>query len=285
MRFGKSTALAAIAAFSLFGLSGAQAGAMRAGFDTTTMFDNDDGSTALISFGFASAIDFNGVDFTGGFVNNNGNMTLTSPLGTFTPSAITAGTSPIFAPFFADVDTRSRTGAAQPTRYGEGAVGVHDAFGITWLDVGYFAVNYGQLNSFQFVLIDRSDVAVGDFDFEFNIDTITWESGEASGSDSEGLGGTSAAMGWSNGAGSFYQQPGSLVNGAFLDSGPAATALIHNERNSSLSDGGLTDGRYFFEVRNGTVQPPVTTDIPEPFTLSLLGAGLAGIAMARRKRA
>ena len=43
--------------------------------------------------------------------------------------------------------------------------------------------------------------------------------------------------------------PGSLVNGAFLDTGPAGTALILNSLNSAQP------GQYVFQVRNGVVVP------------------------------
>jgi hypothetical protein len=77
-----------------------------------------------------------------------------------------------------------------------------------------------------------------------NFDQIQWETGDASGG-TGGLGGTSARMGYSNGTptGSF-EEPGSGVNGAFLDSN-ATTGLIHGSRNSDQL------GRYLFPVRSG----------------------------------
>lgn len=41
------------------------------------------------------------------YVNTNGNVTFERGLSTYTPGTITAGNSPIFAPFWADVDTRA----------------------------------------------------------------------------------------------------------------------------------------------------------------------------------
>ena len=96
-------------------------------------------------------------------------------------------------------------------------------------------------------MIDRSDIGAGDFDFEFNYDQILWEAGTASGSDANGLGGNSARVGYTNGSTASLELAGSAVNGAFLDGGPAGTALIHNSLNSSV------DGRYVFQVRNGIV--------------------------------
>jgi hypothetical protein len=110
-----------------------------------------------------------------------------------------------------------------------------------------------KLNSFQVILVDRSDTGAGNFDIEFNYDQIQWETGDASGG-TGGLGGSSAAVGYSNGTGTpgtFFELPGSHVNGALLDGGPSA--LINTTKEAS------TPGRLHFLVRNGVVVvgPPV----------------------------
>jgi len=110
--------------------------------------------------------------------------------------------------------------------------------------VGYFPSSIDKLNSIQLVMVDRSDIAPGDFDFEFNYDQIQWETGGAS-SGVNGLGGFSARVGYSNGAGVSGELPGSAVNGAYLDGGP--NALVSGSLNSSVA------GRYLFQVRGGAV--------------------------------
>ena len=51
-------------------------------------------------------VDFFGQLYSDAYVNNNGNITFSGPLSTFTPGTIAGGQLPIIAPFWADVDTR-----------------------------------------------------------------------------------------------------------------------------------------------------------------------------------
>jgi len=241
---------------------------LNAGFAGNTLPGNDDGSTGLVNIGFS--LNFFGNNFSQLYVNNNGNATFTAPLGTFTPFPIVNNSTPMLAPFFADVDTRTTTDVT----YGVDVVGGRPAFGINWVDVGYYSQNSSPTNSFQLVVIDRSDIAAGDFDFEFNYDRILWETGEASGGNASGLGGSSARAGWTNGTTTSYELAGSAINGALLD-GNGTTGLIHNSLNSNV------DGRYVFQVRNGVV-----VNTPEGGqTLALLGLGLLVLAGVRKAAA
>jgi hypothetical protein len=265
-------------AFSLMAISPLKAAAIIPVSLANTLPPNDDGSTAAVALGIdgATGINFFGNSFTDVFVNNNGNLTFGGPLSQFTPNGLATGVGePIIAPFFADVDTRGI--GSQPVMYGSAVVNGLNAFVANYINVGYFDSHANKLNSFQVILTDRSDTGTGNFDIEFNYNQILWETGDASGG-VNGLGGTSAAVGYSNGlslTNVFFQLPGSLVPGALLDGGP--NSLVGN----TLGGSGVL-GRYDFQVRSGTVVTPPTA-IPEPMSLALAGAGLIALGIFRRR--
>jgi hypothetical protein len=220
-------------------------GAVRAiaGSMANSLPHEDDAPSPQANIGFT--INFFGSQFSQVFVNNNGNITFGQAFPTFTPTALNSGNGgiPIIAPFFADVDTR----VGPVVTYGQGTLCGLKVFTVNYLNVGYFDEHLDKTDSFQVVLIDRSDVGAGDFDIEFNYNNIQWETGDASGG-TNGLGGESAAVGFSNGtgnAGTFFELPGSHVNGAFINGGP--DALVDGTMMAS------TPGRFHFLVRNGNV--------------------------------
>jgi hypothetical protein len=272
----------------------------------TTLAANDDGSSTIQNIGFT--INFFGVNYSSLYVNNNGNVTFNAPLSLYTPSALSLAGTPILAPFLADVDTRgtdgngagnslvgwgSRTGAFGIPTVNSPAGLRHDMFAVNWVDVGFFSQQVSPLNRFQLVIIDRGDVAAGDFDFEFNYSQVLWDAGQASGGGSDGVcidknNCSPARVAWSNGSGgSMWELAGSGVSGALLDGG--SNALISGQRtppgfagNTQDIAGNVTtlNGRYLFAVRNGQV----TGVVPEPMTFVLMGTGLIGIGLVQIRR-
>ena len=204
----------------------------------------DDGSSAAVTMPFS--INFFGSTVQTVYVNNNGNITFDGPLSAYTPSGLAGANHQIVAPFFADVDTSAPTSGVVTYSPVGGTYGGRPAFCADWVDVGYYNSHIDKLNSFQLILVNRSDTGAGNFDIVMNYDRLQWETGDASGG-SGGLGGSSAVVGYSNAGTSAYQLPGSLTPGSFLDSN-LGSGLVYG------SAGALQLGRYIYHVRGG--QPP-----------------------------
>jgi hypothetical protein len=229
------------------------------GFTTSTLPNSDDGSTGAINIGFD--VNFFGSIYKSLYVNNNGNVTFTGPLSIFTPFSLLLATTPIIAPFFADVDTRKSSAVT----FGNSIIDGRNAFGVNWVDVGPFTIDPSNTarNSFQLVLIDRSDIRVGDFDIEFNYGNIGWDTGDGSEDHP-------ARVGWSNGSNSSFELDGSGIKGSFLNGG--SNSLLIG------SPVGIT-------VRNEPKAPP-TNPVPDGgSTALLLGIALLGFEGARRRLA
>ena len=90
-------------------------------------------------------LNFYGATQSSLYVNNNGNVTFNGPMWTYTPFGLTTATgSPIIAPYFADVDTRGM--GSDVVRYGTGTVDGRNAFGVNWVNVGYYSQHTDKLN-------------------------------------------------------------------------------------------------------------------------------------------
>lgn len=225
-------------------------GAVRRGFDQFFLDRNDDFSTELVPVGFT--IFLFGKNETQCYVNNNGNVTFSGPLGTYTPAPLQDLGFTIIAPFWADVDTRPVGSDLVRYSYGVETVNGHSAFGVNWVNVGYYSYHDDKLNSFQLVFIQRTDTGTGNFDIEFNYNQILWETGDAS-SGSNGYGGFPSRSGLTNGSNRTIELAYSGQTLVQLDANPftgvpnTTTGLIYRSRNSTIP------GRFVFQVRSGVV--------------------------------
>lgn len=233
-----------------------------AGFKANSIEANDDGSSPLTPIGWT--LNFFGRFRSQVYVNNNGNITFDAPMPEYTPFGLTGVSREIIAPFFADVDTRASN--SQLVTFGQDFVDGRKAFGVNYVDVGYFNTHGDKLNSFQMILIERPDTGTGNFDIEFNYQRIRWETGDASGG-TNGYGGVPASVGWSNGSGqpgTSYELPGSLIPGSFLDDGPNSLSAGRTPGLSAASTAPV--GRWVFRARGGQLIPPISikTGCPVP---------------------
>jgi hypothetical protein len=155
----------------------------------------DDGSTAAVPLGFE--VTYFGANYTSVYINNNGYIAFDEEVSTlFTATKLDQR---LFAVFFADVDTRPDAGTGT-MHYGTDTVDGRPAFGATWPAVGYYERHVDHLDTFQAIIIDRTDTGAGHFDVEFNFGTISWECGDRSDGGVDGIGGRpSAIVGYSDG--------------------------------------------------------------------------------------
>lgn len=247
-------------------------------------YNLDTGGSPDFSSPLPFSVNVFGVTYSSLYVNENGNLSFGGAFGGRPGNSDPSNAGvPVFAPFFADVDSDlSPFGGS----ISHGFFPEINGIAVTWSSVGYNGQDAAadpRRVSMQVVIIDISDMTgvAGDFRFEFNYEGgsggMAWETGDADGG-VNGLGGMSALAGFWDGAGLGYEIPGSGVNGALLGDacGPNSLALSCND--------------YFFEFRNGV---PVFLDgtpvidpapVPEPGILALFGIGLAAMGLCRRRK-
>ncbi|MDI1476533.1 HYR domain-containing protein [Polyangium sp. y55x31] len=137
----------------------------------------DDGWAADVPLGFPVVI--NGGTYTSVHVVNNGYVAFgASPPTYFNYWDLQLDTTwrTIIAPFMSDLDTRNP--ASDEVTYGQTTYGGRPAFCVNWggtNGVGYFDMGAAELNRFQLILVDRSDIGFGDFDVVMNYDHIGWD--------------------------------------------------------------------------------------------------------------
>lgn len=189
------------------------------------------------------------------FVNTNGNATLNGRFESHNTFPLHYTGRVMLAPFFGNVDTT----AAGDVRFGPTTVDGHQAFAVTWEGVGYNVGHDDRTNTFQLVIINRSDLGPGNFDLEYNYDRITWDLGDTTGGGNTANPATRAGYSWGiEPRHTHYELVGSNVPGAFLDGG--STSLAANSLNSTVA------GRYVFFARDGGMSPklpPLFDAVPD----------------------
>ena len=177
---------------------------------TLAMLPNDDGSSTYIPIPFS--FNLYGTNYTGIYINNNGNITFNGPMAIFSASAFPSTINSIVAPFWADVDTRNGNGQVvykiTPT-----------AVYINWEDVGYYSMHGDKLNTFQLIITNGSDPVIQGGNVAFCYQDMEWTTGDAS-SGINGFYGIPATCGANSGDGnsyfliSYFDHPGIDFDGA-----------------------------------------------------------------------
>ncbi|MHC4400827.1 MAG: nidogen-like domain-containing protein, partial [Planctomycetota bacterium] len=164
----------------------------------TNVGPNDDLSSDLQPFGFN--FEFFGNTYTDYYINNNGNITFVNPLPAFSPQGFPQ-TTPIVAPFWADVDTRSGGGEVYLST-GTNPNSGNPFVQVDWVDVGYFdhtgAINTDARNAFSLYI---EEDPVGDVVI-FDYTEMNWTTGDTTGIG--GLGGLGAQIGFDSGDGTNF---------------------------------------------------------------------------------
>ena len=219
------------------------------GFAANTLPAEPNASSGAVDLGFE--IDFFGTRYNEIFVNENGNVTFGEGLGTPNGFNLSDLTIPMIAANWTDVLTAD--GLPGRIRYGTATVEQRPAFGVVWDDVRWTDSSDAS-NTFEIILVDRSDVVAGAFDLELNYDQVTWDLSQIlgdgtpaprAGFSAGGRGGVEPGEFFPADPGTFYELIGSGTPGAFLESNES-TSLVGNSLRS------LEAGRYLFEFRDGT---------------------------------
>lgn len=216
------------------------------------MAPNDDGYLGPIDLPFTFLL--YGTEYTQLWINNNGNITFDRGYSSYTPWGFPISGSPMVAPFFADVDTRSGGGTVWYRIEPNNLV-------VIWDHVGYYNQQTDKLNTFELVISDGTFAPIGlGNNVAFSYADMSWTTGSASGG-SAGFYGSPATVGINHGNGVDYAQIGRFDHPGTDYDGPYGD-----------NDGvDWLDCKLFVFNTGGESEnlPPVFVTYPDPPTVTL----------------
>lgn len=183
---------------------------------------NDDDSAIV---GLPFAFNLYGAPFFDVFINTNGLLSFGPPVPTFATGNFPVSGFPMVAPFWSDVDTGDQFDFSGPADDLLGHVWqkqpAPNTFAVTWDNVGYYDERADKVNTFQVMISDGTNAAMGDGNnICFCYDDMQWTTGDNS-SGAGGFLGVPATVGINRGsANTFFQvgrfnQPGAAYDGPF----------------------------------------------------------------------
>ncbi|MEL6866665.1 MAG: nidogen-like domain-containing protein [Bacteroidota bacterium] len=183
----------------------------------TTLSRSDDGSTSAIPLGFTFSLCGN--NYTEVYINNNGNLTFDNAFSTYDPDGFPQ-TTPMVAPFWADVDTRNTAGGLLYYKI------FSNYMIVTWDGVGYYDQKVDKLNYFQVIISDGTASIIGTGNHvQFRYGDMAWTTGDVTpGTDGNGFGGDGATVGQNSGDGVNFEQEGRFANDNSTFDGPFGNA-------------------------------------------------------------
>lgn len=183
-------------------------------WDASGWGNGDDGSYGPVALPFSFYL--YGQTYTQAYININGSVSFSAPVGTFSSSAFPTNGPSLVAPFWADVDLRGGGPNQNKVQYKVTPTALY----VNWTNVGYYNQQLDKLNSFQVIITNGSDPIVpGSANVSFCYGTMQWTTGSASGG-SNGFGGTPATVGANKGDGVNYIQFGRFDHAGTDYNGP-----------------------------------------------------------------
>lgn len=203
---------------------------------------NDDASSIPLTLPFT--FNFYGVNHNTVYINNNGNISFTSPYSTFTANPFPSGGFNMIAPFWGDVDTRDFSGT-----YGANTFYkiTPTAMIVKWENVGYYDLHFDKLNTFQLIITNGADTLLPPgMNVGFCYGDMQWTTGDVTGG---GGFGSPATVGVNQGNGTDYFQVGTFAQPGVAFDGP-----YNGTDGVSWLD---NQGMYFNTAVTGNIPPIV----------------------------